>query len=237
MEKSNQLVVVTGGTKGIGRAIIESFASEGYNIVTCSRNQQDLLSLETQVSSDFGVEVHTFKADLGIKSDVLAFISFVKEVEKEVAVLINNTGMFVPSPIHEEEDGLLETMINTNLYSAYHLCRAFIPEMKERKSGHIFNICSVASIKAYPTGGSYSISKFAMYGLSKGLREETKPHGVRVTAILPGATQTSSWDGSDVEEGQLMKPEDIADLVWTSFALSNRSVVEDIIVRPQLGDI
>ena len=236
MEKSNQLVVVTGGTKGIGRAIVESFAKEGYDIATCSRNQKDLIALEAKVSVDFGVEVHTFKADLGIKSEALAFVSFVKNLGKEVTVLINNAGMFVPAPIHEEEDGLLETMINTNLYSAYHLCRAFIPEMKDRKSGHIFNICSVASIKAYPTGGSYSISKFAMYGLSKGLREEMKPHGVRVTAILPGATQTSSWDGADVEEGQLMKPEDIADLVWTSFALSSLSVVEDIVVRPQLGD-
>jgi NADP-dependent 3-hydroxy acid dehydrogenase YdfG len=128
-------------------------------------------------------------------------------------------------------------MIETNLYSAYHLSRAFIPEMKARKSGHIINVCSVASIKAYPTGGSYSISKHAMYGLSRGLREEMKPHGVKVTSILPGATQTSSWEGEEVEEGRLMKPEDIAELIWTSFSLSSLSVVEDIVVRPQLGDI
>ncbi|MCP4459446.1 MAG: SDR family oxidoreductase [Cytophagales bacterium] len=237
MEKSNQLVVVTGGTKGIGRAIIDSFAKEGYDIATCSRNEDDLQTTKAEVQKDHEISIHTLKADLGMKSEALAFISFVKGIEKEVCALVNNTGLFVPAPIHEEEEGLLETMINTNLYSAYHLCRGFIPEMKARHSGHIFNICSVASIKAYPTGGSYSISKFAMYGLTKGLREELKTHGVKVTAILPGATQTSSWEGEEVEEGQLMKPEDVAELVWTSFHLGSRSVVEDIVVRPQLGDI
>jgi len=237
MKNTNQLIVVTGGTKGIGRAIIESFANQGYSIVTCSRNEDDLLNTKREVESAYPVEVHTMKADLGNKDEAMGFVSFVKGLGKEVAVLVNNTGIFVPAPIHEEEDGLLETMINTNLYSAYHLCRGIIPEMKARRSGHIFNICSVASIKAYPTGGSYSISKFAIYGLTKGLREEMKNHGVKVTAILPGATQTSSWDGADVEEGQLMKPEDIAELVWASFSLSSLSVVEDIVVRPQLGDI
>ncbi len=237
MEKSNQLIVVTGGTKGIGRAILESFAKDGYDIATCARDEEALIKMKRQVQAEFEVKVSTFKADLGNREETFAFISFVKELEKEVGVLVNNTGIFVPAPIHEEEEGLLETMINTNLYSAYHLSRAFIPEMKERKSGHIFNICSVASVKAYPTGGSYSISKFAMYGLTKGLREEMKPHGVKVTAVLPGATQTSSWEGEDVEDGQLMKPEDIADLIMTAYSLSSRSVVEDIVVRPQLGDI
>jgi len=237
MKNTNQLIVVTGGTKGIGRAIVESFANQGYSIVTCSRNEDDLVKTKKEVESAYPVEVHTMKADLGDKKETLGFVSFVKGLGREVAVLVNNTGMFVPAPIHEEEEGLLETMINTNLYSAYHLCRGIIPEMKVRRSGHIFNICSVASIKAYPTGGSYSISKFAMYGLTKGLREEMKNYGVKVTAILPGATQTSSWDGEDVEEGQLMRPEDIAELVWASFSLSSLSVVEDIVVRPQLGDI
>ena len=87
-------------------------------------------------------------------------------------------------------------MINTNLYSAYHLSRGLIPKMIENKSGDIFNICSVAGLKAYPNGGSYSISKFAMHGMSLGLREELKLHGIRVTAVHPGATLTASWDGS-----------------------------------------
>ena len=237
MSKSGQLVVVTGGSKGIGRATIERFSKEGYECVTCSRNQKELEEMKQDVESKFESKVHIRVADLSKKEDVFAFIDFVKSLNMKIGVLINNTGKFVPAPIHEEEEGLLEDMINTNLYSAYHLCRAFIPDMKSDRSGTIINVCSIASIKAYPTGGSYSISKFAMYGLTKGLREEMKPHGVRVIAILPGATQTSSWDGVEVETGRLMKPEDIAELICTSNALSELSVVEDIVVRPQLGDI
>ncbi len=237
MSKSDQLVVVTGGSKGIGRSVIERFAREGFDCVTCSRNESELDQMKSEVEAKFGTKVFVQSADLSKKEETFGFIDFVKSLGREVGVLINNTGKFVPAPIHEEEEGLLEDMINTNLYSAYHLCRAFIPEMKERKSGAIINVCSIASIKAYPTGGSYSISKFAMYGLTKGLREEMKPYGVKVTAILPGATQTSSWDGAEVEPGRLMKPEDIAELIWASFSLSELSVVEDIVVRPQLGDI
>lgn len=237
MSKSDQLVVVTGGSKGIGRSVIERFAREGFDCVTCSRNESELDQMKSEVEAKFGTKVFVQSADLSKREETFGFIDFVKSLGREVGVLINNTGKFVPAPIHEEEEGLLEDMINTNLYSAYHLCRAFIPEMKERKSGAIINVCSIASIKVYPTGGSYSISKFAMYGLTKGLREEMKPYGVKVTAILPGATQTSSWDGAEVEPGRLMKPEDIAELIWVSFSLSELSVVEDIVVRPQLGDI
>lgn len=237
MSKSDQLIVITGGSKGIGRATIERFAREGYDCVTCSRNQEELAQMKQEVESAFGTHVYIKRADLSLLSDVNEFIAFVSELKRNVQVLINNTGKFIPAPIHEEPEGVLEDMISTNLYSAYHLCRAFVPEMKKRKSGTIVNVCSIASIKAYPTGGSYSISKFAMYGLTKGLREELKEHGVRVVGILPGATQTSSWDGVEVEEGRLMKASDIAELIWTSFALSKLSVVEDIVVRPQLGDI
>jgi len=103
--------------------------------------------------------------------------------------------------------------METNLYSAYYLTRALIGNMIKRKYGHIFNICSIASLQAYPTGGSYTISKFALYGMTKALREEMKKHGIRVTAVLPGATLTSSWDGVDLPPGRLMKPEDIADAI------------------------
>lgn len=237
MSKSDQLVVITGGSKGIGRATIERFAREGFECVTCSRNQSELEQMKAEVEAEFGTSVHIFRADLSKRSEVNAFIEFVGSLSKQVGLLVNNTGKFVPAPIHEEEEGLLEDMISTNLMSAYHLCRAFIPEMKNRKSGTIVNVCSIASIKAYPTGGSYSISKFAMYGLTKGLREEMKEHGVRVIALLPGATKTSSWDGVEVAEGRLMEASDIAELIWSSYSLSKLSVVEDIVVRPQLGDI
>ena len=110
-------------------------------------------------------------------------------------------------------------------------------EMKRLKKGYIFNMCSIASIKAYANGGSYGISKFALYGMTKVLREELKEFNIKVTAVLPGATLTASWEGVDLPEERFIKVEDIAELIWTTYRLSDRTVVEDLVIRPQLGDI
>ncbi|MEM8893498.1 MAG: SDR family oxidoreductase [Bacteroidota bacterium] len=234
----NKLIVVSGGTKGIGKAIIERFMSDGFDAATCSRNENDLTTLKSDLEARFKqCTLHTFQADLSEKSEVLALGEFINRLEQPVDILVNNTGVFIPGEVHQEEDGALEKMIDTNLYSAYHLTRAILPEMKSRGEGHIFNMCSIASIIAYANGGSYSISKFAMYGMSKVLREELKPHGIRVTAILPGATYTASWEGVDVPEERLMKAEDVAEAVQSANSMSVTSVVEEIVIRPQLGDL
>ncbi|MBS1565162.1 MAG: SDR family oxidoreductase, partial [Bacteroidetes bacterium] len=134
-------------------------------------------------------------------------------------------------------DNALEEMIQTNLYSAYHLTRALLPSMMDRKSGHIFNMCSIASLKAYPNGGAYSISKFALLGFSKNLREELKPWGIKVTAVLPGAAYTDSWAASGIDPKRIMEAADIAQMVFAAAHLSPQACVEDIILRPQLGDV
>ena len=112
-----------------------------------------------------------------------------------------------------------------------------LPKMLEKKSGHIFNLCSVASIQAYPNGGSYSISKFALLGLSKALREELMVHRIKVTALIAGATYTDSWSQSNLPESRFMKSEDIAQTVWDLYHLSENTVIEEILLRPMLGDI
>ncbi len=233
----NKLVVVTGGTKGIGRSIIERFAKEGFDIVTCARNQSDLNALKGEVEKNFNVGVYLFVADLTDKKQVQRFVDFVNNLNRPIDVLVNNTGYFEPGQITEEPDGILEKMIHSNLYSAYYTTRGLVGGMKERKWGHIFTICSIASIKAYPNGGSYGISKFALLGFTKVLREELKEFGIRVTAVMPGATKTSSWDSSELPESRFMKPEDVASSIYGAYSLSKNSVVEEILIRPQLGDI
>ncbi|MEQ8904094.1 SDR family oxidoreductase [Ekhidna sp.] len=237
MHNSERLVVITGGTKGIGKALVDRFASEGWPVATCSRKDDDLDALRKEISEKHQTLIHTFKADLSKKEGVKDFVEFVQMIAKPVEILVNNTGVFNPGSVLEEADGALEQMIDTNLYSAYHLTRAIAPAMKQNKSGHIFNLCSVASLKAYPNGGSYSISKFALYGFSQAIREELKEFGVRVTSILAGAVRTPSWDGVDIPDERFMKPEDIAETIYTSYRLSERSVIEDVVLRPQLGDI
>lgn len=233
----NKVLVVTGGTKGIGRAIVEKFSANGFDAMVSARNLTDLQSLKTEVEKAHRNTVHIFKGDMSVTADVKSFGDFVLSHNKPIDVLVNNAGFFVPGEICTEPEGQLESMINANLYSAYHMTRALAASLKKHQGGHIFNMCSIASFKAYANGGSYAISKFAMLGLTKCLREELKQDNIRVTAIMPGATKTASWDGVDLPDSRFMKIEDIADAVYGSWALSKNSVVEEIVIRPQLGDI
>ncbi len=231
------MVVITGASKGIGKAIAEKFAKKGFDLAICSRSLKDLEKVKVAIETYYKVKVFIQSADLAIKEEVKIFSDFVKRIEKPIDVLINNAGYFIPGAIHNEKEGVLESQIETNLYSAYYLTRHLIGDMIKRKKGHIFNIASIASFVAYKNGGSYAVSKHAMHGFSKCLREEMKEFGIRVTSILPGATFTSSWEGVDLPEDRFSKPEDIAEIVWASYKISSRSVVEDVIIRPQLGDL
>lgn len=234
----NKLIVVTGGSKGIGRAIIEKFAAQGFDVVTCSRNKEDLKKLELEIKKNYSSSaVYTTTADMADKQQTQSFVNFVVDLKRPVDVLVNNAGYFVPGSISTEPDGTLESMIHANLYSAYYTTRGLVQAMKNRKSGHVFNMCSIASIKAYSNGGSYAITKFALLGFSKCLREELKEFGIRVTAILPGATKTASWEGSEEPDERFMKAEDVAETIYAAYSISGRSVVEEVIIRPQLGDI
>ncbi|MEM6726664.1 MAG: SDR family oxidoreductase [Bacteroidota bacterium] len=227
--------VITGASKGIGRAIAELFVSKGFDLFICARNPEGLASTKSALEKQHpGRKVYTKSADLSKKEEVMAFAEAVKAEWAYFDVLINNTGVFLPGSILNEPEGNLEFMMQTNLFSAYTLTRSLLTNIK---NGHIFNMCSIASLAAYPNGGSYSISKFALLGFSKVLREELKDRAIRVTAVLPGATWSASWEGVDLPEKRLMKAEDIAKAVWGAYELSDQAVMEELIIRPQLGDL
>jgi len=234
----NKSVVISGATKGIGRALAEKFAQEGFDVVVNARNENDLHEMGDAFAKQYPEsQFFSRPTDMSQKAEAIAFGKFAQEKLGQIDVLINNAGFFLPGLISEEEDNNLERQIETNLYSAYHLTRALIGDMKNRKSGHVFNMCSVASLIAYPNGGSYSISKFALLGFSKVLREEMKPHGIRVSSIMPGAVLTDSWANYEGPAERLMKSSDLADLLWSIYNLSGQTVVEDVVLRPQLGDL
>ncbi len=233
----NMNIVITGASKGIGKAVATKYATEGHTLILCARNIQHLEVLAQELTKNYpACTVHIVSADMRKKEEVQSFADFCLTIGTP-DILINNAGTFLPGSVYNEEEGILEMMIETNLYSAYHLTRALLPIMMKQKKGHIFNICSIASIHAYNNGGSYSISKFAMLGFSKNLREEMKQHGIKVTAVLPGAVYTNSWSGSGIDEKRIMEANDIAMLVYNASLLSPQACVEEILVRPQLGDL
>lgn len=231
-------VIITGAGRGIGKAVAEKYASGGYNLFLCARNEKRLFD----VADDINKRNHTGKAaayaaDLSDKLQARAFGNWLLQQDFPIDILINNAGDFLPGSIYDEKDGVLENMISVNLYSAYHLTRVLLPKMMAQKRGHIFNMCSIASLQAYDNGGSYSISKFALMGFSKNLREELKPHGIKVTAVYPGAVYTSSWAGSGVSPARIMEVNDIAETIYTVSRLSPQACAEDIVLRPLAGDL
>ena len=230
-------VLITGASKGIGKAIAEIFASNGHNLFLCSRGELALYKTLEELMTRFpGVTIKAKPFDLSKKGEAIAFANWCLSFAVP-DIVINNAGLFEPGSVHNEPDGLLESQMATNVYSAYHVSRTVLPEMMERKSGHIFNMCSIASLDAYENGGAYSMSKFALYGFSKNLREEMKPHGIKVTAIHPGAVMTDSWGSFDNSSKRIMEADDIAKMVHAASQLSLQACVEDILLRPQLGDL
>lgn len=230
-------IIITGASKGIGKAIAAEFAAAGNTILLCSRGEKSLYDAVAELQTQYPESIVKGQvADMAFKDEVKSFAQWCLK-QGSPDILVNNAGQYIPGAVHEEEEGVLEQMIETNLYSAYHLTRALVPAMIKANKGHIFNICSIASLQAYANGGSYSISKFALLGFSKNLREELKPKGVKVTAVCPGATMSASWDGASIDPNRIMEAADIAKMVFAAANLSPMAVVEDIIMRPQLGDL
>lgn len=230
--------IITGATKGIGRATAKIFAEKGFNLALVARNSQDLEAYKQELEGrSAGIRVLIFPTDLSEKEKVLGLSELIKTHWEEVDVFINNAGIFVQGEMLAEEDGVLENMMNINLYSAFHLTRTIAPMMVERGRGHIFNLGSVASLKAYVDSGSYTITKFAVLGFTRCLRLELQNKGVKVTAVLPGSTHTASWEGVDIEPERLIDPEEVAKMIWNAYDTGPTVCIEEILMRPMRGDL
>jgi len=231
-------IVITGASKGLGKAIATVFAEDNqpHTFFLCARTKAVLEKTGDELRKHFpAVNVYTRTCDLAVKKELDEFANWIKSVSGRVDILVNNAGIYLPGSAYGKDDMTLENLMQVNVYAAYHLTGLLLPGMIKAKSGHIFNMCSIASLQAYPNGGAYSISKFALYGFSKNLREEMKPHGIKVTHVLPGAAFTDSWSG--IDPIRIMEARDIANMLYAAARLSPQACVEEIIMRPQLGDL
>lgn len=223
--------IVTGATKGIGRAVAIELAQSGYDIIVCARNSDNLKELENELGS-FGVKVLAIKADMGKKEEVLQFIEKALAFALEVHVLVNNVGIFKPGSLLDETDEAFELQQNVNVNAAYYVGKRIGLQMRRQKFGHIFNICSVASKMPVENAGSYSVTKAAMLSLNDVLRSELAPHQVKVTAIIPGSTYTASWEGTTLDQNKFVQPEDVAKAISTILKLSDGANVDELVLKP-----
>jgi short-subunit dehydrogenase len=231
--------VISGSSRGIGKEIAHTFYKNGFHIFMIARDIDKLLACKNEFEAEVGVKnsIYTIQADVSKKEAVLEAATNILKKTKQIDVLVNNAGTFIPGKISDEADNTFEILWETNVSSAYHLTRALLPQLQQAKAGHIFNICSTASIVPYINGGSYCISKFALLGFSKVLREEMKDKNIKVTAVLPGATLTDSWAGADIPANRFMQAVDVAEMLWSCYNTHPNVVIEELLLRPLAGDL
>ncbi len=223
--------VITGATKGIGRAIAIKFAQNGYDLVLVARGLNELEKLKQELTP-YGNAVFTQAADCSVKEEVYAFLNSTAINLDQVDVLVNNVGIFLPGSLLDEDDETFEKQQHLNTNAGYYISKFFGKKMRSAKRGHIFNICSVASKAPVKNGGSYSVTKAAMLSLNHVLRQELAPHNVKVTAFLPGSTKTSSWEGTTIPDEKFVQPEDIAETLFTILNLSKGVNVDEVLITP-----
>ncbi len=230
-------VFITGASQGIGRAIAEAFAEEPDAQIALAARSKGKLDAVADACRDRGAEALVVPLDVTDDAMVRQGAEVVMERWRAPDVLVNNAGAFTYAPLDELTlDGFRE-QIDVNLTGAFAVTQAFLPAMRNRGAGHLFFMASVASLQAYPGNAGYCAAKHGLRGLARVVREETKDEGLRVTTVLPGATRTPTWEGTDLPDERFMPPEDIARAVVSAYQLSARTVLEELLLRPQEGDV
>jgi len=236
--KSAPVILITGASQGIGAAIAKIFAAElpDARLALVARSEKNLCSV-AKACLKLGAQVEIFPGDVTDETSVAAMARAVTKHFGPVDVLINNAGAFESAPLLETSVALFDRMIAVNLRSTFLVSQAFLPAMVKRRRGEVFNVSSIAGLQAYPNGAAYCAAKFGVTGLTAVMRAETKDKGVRVCCVHPGATWTPSWQKSGVKPERIMPAEDVARAILDVYRLGRRTVVEEIILRPQLGDV
>jgi NADP-dependent 3-hydroxy acid dehydrogenase YdfG len=235
---SKPVVLITGASQGIGAAIARVFAREipGVRLALVARSARNL-GATARACTRLGASAEPFTCDVADEASVAAMAAAVRKRFGVVDVLINNAGKFTAAPFTKMRTADFDRMIAVNLRSVFLVSRAFVPAMARRRRGDVFNMSSIAGLIAYPGGAGYSAAKFGVTGLSQVMRAELKDRGVRVCCVYPGATFSPSWQGSGVPAARMMPAADVARAFLDVYRLSRRTVVEEIVLRPQQGDL
>lgn len=236
--KNQPVVLITGASQGIGAAIAKVFAEEvrGVRLALVARHTKNLGAVARACAKQ-GATAEIFSCDVTVESAVAALAAAVTKRFGAVDVLINNAGVFAGAPFAKLAVSEFDRIVATNLRSAFLVTQAFLPAMLRRKRGEVFFMSSIAGLIAYPNGAAYCAAKFGVTGLAKVLRAETKGTGVRVCCVHPGATWTPSWSQSGFKPERMMPAEDVARAFVDIYRLGRRTVVEEIVLRPERGDV
>lgn len=231
-------VLITGASKGIGAAIATKFAQNGFDLALCARNLLDLNRFSDSLLLQYpGIKILTASVDCADTNQISSFIDHIKKEFGEIDILVNNAGIYTQGSVLQSDLKDYQQMFMANVLAAIQFSQAFVPQMIKNKMGHVINITSIATRKLLVNAGAYAVSKAAMQSFTDNLREEVQHTGVRVTAIVPGATLTNSWAGTTLPEERFISANDIAEAVFAAVSTSTGANFDEIVIRPKLGEI
>ena len=225
------VALVTGGSKGIGRAIAARLAALGAAVAICGRNSETLNQTAAELTKS-GARVFARVADVTLQTDVAALVAGAEAALGPLSILVNNAGIGIFGPTHEKSEEDWDKVINTNLKSMFLLSKAVVPGMIERKSGDIVNISSLAGLNAFSGGGIYCASKWGVQGLSACMAEDLRAYGIRVSTVCPGSVATEFSGSEPKDASKVLSAEDVAHAVEMIVTQSSRSFISQIHVRP-----
>lgn len=232
MKLENKIAVVTGGTKGIGRAIAESLLKNGANVFICARDKRELKRALEQLSVVGKVDGEV--CDVRSEAQVEMMLKECERVFGGVDVLINNAGVgIIGKTVEEMSADEFEQTLETNLFGVFYCCHHAIPMLKKRGGGYIINVSSLAGQNAHPKMAAYNASKFGLNGFTEALMQEVRADRIKVTAICPGSVNTSfGGDEPSRDKAWQIQPEDIAQVVVDLLNMDERALPSKIEIRP-----
>lgn len=228
---SGAVALVTGGSRGIGRAIALRLAKLGAGVAICGRDAQALATSEAQLKKSVS-PVYSQIADVSKSADVTALVNKTQATLGPISILVNNAGIGLFGPAHEKSEADWDRVLNINLKSVFLVSRAVAPSMIQRGAGDIVNISSLAGRNAFAGGGIYCASKWGLQGLSACMAEDLREHGIRVSIICPGSVATEFSPRGSKDPAKVLSPEDVAHAVEMIVTQSPQSFLSEVHLRP-----
>ena len=227
-ELKGKIALITGGSRGIGKAIALALAEEGVNVAITGRNEEKLKAVVQEIEQK-GVKSVYAVFDITSKTEVYGALEKLQKDFGKIDVLVNNAGIAAFGGILEMEDEKWEEIVKTNLFGAYYVVKAVVPSMVERKTGDIINISSTAGLKGNAMTSAYSASKFGLIGMSESMMLELRKQNIRVTTLMPSTIASDmSKEVLKITDGnpeKMLQPEDFAELVVDLLKLNKRAML------------
>jgi NAD(P)-dependent dehydrogenase (short-subunit alcohol dehydrogenase family) len=227
---TDKTAIITGGTRGIGRAIVERLLAEGVKVVFCGQSDESVQKALKELTDGHFSKVFARKCDVSQPDEVQALVRFAEEKLGAIDLLVNNAGVGVFAPVEQLTPAQWHRMIDLNLSGVYYCCHEVIPRMKSAGGGYIINISSLAGKNPFAGGAGYNASKFGLNGFTEAMMLDHRQDNIRVSYIMPGSVDTQFSHGAAAP--WKIAPEDIAEVVVTLVALPQRTLVSRVEIRP-----